>query len=135
GRAHARFLVNGIRHISNEPRTVAGHVWHVTSDQQEAALRSLTDGATVAIQSEDDNPRDSAAALVTVEGFPVGWVPRVLSIGVRQLLAAGPLHATVHRIAKPGTTPHVRLVLDVDAPTPSGFAFDPRRQWEPLVGR
>src|SRR5690625_3132710 len=52
GRAHARFLVNGIRHISNEPRTVAGHVWHVTSDQQEAALRSLTDGATVAIQSE-----------------------------------------------------------------------------------
>lgn len=132
GRVHARFLVSGIRRIPSEPRTIGGHVWHVTADKQEGALRSIAEGRSVALRPEDGNPADPNAVLVTVDDLPVGWIPRVLSAGVRELLVAGPLYAGVHRIASPGTPPHVRLVLDLDASAPPGFEWDRARRWEPL---
>lgn len=132
GRALARFLVNGVRHIPEVPHTVGGRAIHVTPEQQEEALQGVTGGASVLIEAEDDNPRDVDACLVTVHGVPVGWVPRALSTSVRELLTAGPLPATVLRVAESGTPPHVRLVLDLDVPAPPGFDFDRARRWEPL---
>jgi hypothetical protein len=132
GRALARFLVNGVRHIREVPHTVGGRTIHATVEQQEEALQSLTHGSAVLIETEDGNPKDPDACLVTVDGVPVGWVPRALSASVRELLAAGPLEATVHRAAEPGTPPHVRLVLDLDAPAPPAFDFDRARRWDPL---
>lgn len=132
GRALARFLVNGVRHVPEEPHTVGGRTIHATVEQQEEALQSLTSGSTVLIETEDNNPEDPDACLVTVNRVPVGWIPRALSASVRELLTAGPLQATVHRVAAPGTPPHVRLVLDLDTPVPPEFDFDRARLWEPL---
>jgi hypothetical protein len=131
GRALARFLVNGVRHIPEEPHTLVGRTVHVAVEQQEEAIQSLARGSTVLIEPEDDNPQDPDACLVTVHGVPVGWVPRALSASVREL-AARPLEASVHRVAEPGTPPHVRLVLDVDVAASPGFDFDRARRWEPL---
>lgn len=135
GRALARFLVNGVRHIPEEPHTLVGNrTIHVSVDQQESALQSLTRGSTVLIEPEDGNPEDPAACLVTVDRVPVGWVPRALSASVRDL-AGRSLEAQVHRVGEPGTPPHVRLVLDLDVPAPPGFDFDRDRRWEPLTAQ
>jgi hypothetical protein len=133
GRATARFLVNGIRHISHEARNVNGRTIHMTQDEQERALRSLKPGSTVLIEPEVDNPQDADACLVTVESVPVGWVPRALSASVRELMTGDALSATAVRVGGPGTPPHIRLVLDLDVPTPAGFAFDRDNRWAPLT--
>jgi hypothetical protein len=104
----------------------------VTVEQQEEALQSLTHGSAVLIEAEENNPKDRDACLVIVDGVPVGWVPRALSVSIRELLPAGPLKATVHRIAEPGAPPHLRLMLDLDVPVPPEFEFDRSRRWEPL---
>lgn len=132
GRALARFLVNGIRHVCERPHAVGGRTVHATLDEQEEALQSLSQGSTVLIESEDNNLEDPDACLVTVRGVALGWVPRALSASVRELLTAGPLEATVHRVAEPGTPPHVRLVLDLDVSAPPTFAFDRAGLWEPI---
>jgi len=132
GRVFARFLVNGIRHIPSAARTFSGRTIEVTALQQEHALRSLAIGDTVLIESEQGTPEDLDACLVTAGGVPVGWVPRALSRSVRAL-GGLPLEATVHRVAPPGTPPHVRLVLDLNVPAPAGFQFDRHGDWEPLA--
>ena len=137
GRAVARFLVNGVRHIPEEPLTLVGRraAIQVSPDQQESALQSLTRGSTVLIEPEDGNRRDPAACLVTVDHVPVGWVPRALSDSIRELAGRSCVVAKVHRVGQPGTPPHVRLVLDLDVPAPSGFDFDRSRRWEPLAAQ
>lgn len=135
GRALARFLVNGVRHIPEAPRTLVGRpAIRVSLDQQESALQSLTRGSTVLIEPEDGNPQDPAACLVTVDQVPVGWVPRALSASIREL-AGRSLEAKVHRVGEPGSPPHVRLVLDLDVPAPPGFEFDRARRWEPIAAQ
>lgn len=135
GRAQARFLVNGVGHIPDEPRTLGGRTVHTTQSQQEEALQSLAQGSTVLIQAEEGNPRDPDACLITVNGLPVGWVPKALSASVGELLTSGPIPATVLRVAEPGTPAHVRLTLDLDVPSPPGFDFDRAGRWEPLTHR
>lgn len=132
GRARSRFLVNGVRHISEVPRTVGQRTFEVTPVEQEAAIQSLTDGASVSIEPETNNRVDPDAVVATVHGVPVGWVPRALSASVRELLASGSLPATVFRVSAPGTPPHIRLVLDLDVPAPPGFSFDRAGRWDPL---
>lgn len=132
-RARARFFANGLRHIANQERWVRGRIVQATADQQEAALRALSVGDSVLIEAEDANPVDACAALIASDDVPVGWVPRALSASVRQLLASGPLSASVGRISPPGTPPHFRLVLDLDVPVPTGFQFDADGLWEPLA--
>src|SRR5574338_1182751 len=61
GRAHARFLANGVRHIPGHTRVVGGRSRHVTPAEHEAALSSLTVGSTVDVEREDGNPEDSDA--------------------------------------------------------------------------
>lgn len=133
GRARARFLANGVRHIPDRTRTISGHSVSITSEQHEAALRRLQPGDKVRVEREDDNPRDPRASLLTAEGVPLGYVPWALSSGVRSLMQTGALFAAVARIGDPSTPPHVRLVMDLDVPAPEGFEFDPDGRWEPLV--
>lgn len=133
GRAYARFLVNGVSHIPETSRRLLDREVRTTRDQQEAALQSLKVGDRVALEPELDNPQDPAAVLLTVARVPVGWVPRVLSPGIRELLHAGPLEARVHRVNGVNTPVHLRLALDLDASAPSGFVFDRDGKWEPLA--
>lgn len=132
GRARARFLVNGVRHVPDTSRTVGGRRVTVSAEQHETALRGLAPGDTVWVEAEEGNPTDACAALITTEGVPVGWVPRALSASMRELIASGPPSATVVRVGEPGTPPHLRLVLDVDTAAPYGFQFDRDGLWEPL---
>lgn len=132
GRAHARFLANGVRHIPSADRIVGGRTVRVSPEQHEAALLSLAPGDTVLIEAEEGNPMDACAALITTEGIPVGWIPRALSSSIRELMASGQVSATVVRVGAPGTPPHLRLVLDLDVPAPHGFQFDRDGLWESL---
>ncbi len=133
GRARARFLANGVRHIPEEARTVAGRTVTVTPEQHEAALSGLRPGATVLVQPQEGNQHDPHAALVTTDGLPLGWVPRALSASVRELMEITPVRSTVVRVGDPETPPHLRLVLDLNVPAPSSFEFDREGRWDPVV--
>lgn len=132
GRARARFFANGIRHITERARSVRGQLIHVTVEDHERALQSLSVGDMIRIEAEDDNPIDHDACLVTTDGTPVGWVPRALSTSIRRLLSAGALAATVARIGPPSTPSHLRLVLALDVAAPPDFSFDADGVWEPI---
>ncbi len=133
GRASARFLANGVSHIPEAARRLSDREILVTREQQEAALQSVKVGGSVGLEPEADNPQDPAAVLITVAGVPVGWVPRLLSAGVRELLHAAPLEARVHRVNGVNAPFHLRLALDFDAPAPDGFVFDRDGRWELLA--
>lgn len=133
GHVHARFLTNGIRHIPNgTTRILNGASFQVSAEEQERALGSLSFGDELCLLLESDNPKDPHAVVVAHSGVPLGWVPRILSTGVRELIERGQhVRATVHRIADSSAPPHVRLVVDLDAEAPIGFTFDASGNWEP----
>lgn len=132
GRAHARFLASGIRHVPDVDRVVGGRNVTITAHDHEEALRRLVPGQTVVVEAESGNHVDSCASVVTTDGVPLGWVPRALSASIRELLDAGEVTATVVRVGGPSTPAHLRLVLDLDTPAPTGFEFDRERRWEPI---
>jgi hypothetical protein len=135
GRALARFLVNGVSHVCEGERRFSGRTMSLTLEEQEAALRHLQVGDFVMVEAEDDNPKDPSATLVTSEGVPIGWVPRAMSVGVRELMRHASLRPTVVRIGPPETPPHLRLVLDIDVAAPHGFEFDREGRWAPIGGQ
>lgn len=135
GHARARFLANGVRHVPEEARRVSGRTVTVTPEQHEAALQSLRPGTTVLVESEEGNPHDPCAALVTSDGVPLGWVPRAMSASIRELMTVGPIYPTVVRVGEPGTPPHLRLVLDLNVPVSGDFEFDREGLWTPIDGQ
>ncbi len=133
GRAQACFLVNGISHIVEAlPRFAQNSAPHVTPEQHESAMRSLQPGDTVQLRAEIGNPVDPTAVLVMRGTAPLGWVPRILSPSVKELLEAGPVSAVVDRVAPPSSPPHTRIVLDLDVAAPMGFEFDRAQRWVAL---
>lgn len=132
GRAHARFLANGISHIPEGVRHLPGRDVVVGRDEQEGALRSVAPGDLIQLDPERENPEDSAAVLLTVRGVPVGWVPRAISASVRELLDVAPREVVVHRVNGPSAPFHLRLALDLNTPVPPGFVFDREGRWEPI---
>ncbi|QKW32476.1 hypothetical protein HUT17_04915 (plasmid) [Nocardiopsis flavescens] len=132
GRAKARFFANGVRYIPFRELLLEGRTVHTTAAEHEEALLRLRQGIQVHVEAEDNNPQDPDSALITTGGVPLGYVPRFLSRSMRELSAMGRPTLTVARVAPPWAPPHVRLVLDLDMPAPSGFTFDPEGQWEPL---
>jgi hypothetical protein len=135
GRAHARFLANGVSHIPEAPRRLSDREVCVTREQQESALQSLRVGDRIRLEPEVDNPQDPSAVLLTAGGVPVGWVPRALSKSVRELIGVAPLEAMVYRVNGPSAPFHLRLALDLDTPAPAGFVFDREGGWEPLAAQ
>lgn len=133
GRARARFLANGVRHIPDRDRTLNGRTLRVSAAQHEAALRSLSPGEALPVTAETDNPEDAHATLVTVDGCsPLGYVPRVLSASIRELMDAADVSLTVARVGAPDAPAHLRLVLDLDLAAPPKFEFDRAGRWVPL---
>lgn len=133
GRVRARFLVNGIRHVAGQRCAFLDRVTTVSSGDHEAAFARLHIGASVTIEAEVDNESDETASMVTVDGVPLGWVPRSLSQGVRQLLDHGPVSPTVIAVRGTETPSHLRLVLDLDEEVPDSFSFDPAGNWQTLA--
>lgn len=132
GRARARFLANGVSHIPEMTRRLSDRDVLVTREQQEAILQALQVGDRLQVQAEVGNPQDPASVFLMSRGLPIGWVPRVLSASVRELLDATPLEVSVYRVSGPTAPFHLRLALDLDTPAPLGFEFDRDGRWEPL---
>ena len=98
GRARARFLTSGVRHVPDGPLHLTTGIVTVSRSEHEAALESLSPGATVDFAPQIENPDDANATLVTLtapSGTPLGWVPQSLTASIRELLEAAPIHARV----------------------------------------
>jgi hypothetical protein len=133
GRARARFLTSGVRHVPDHPLHLSTGTVTVSRSEHEAALESLRPGAIVDFVRQMENPHDANATLVTLTGpagTPLGWVPQSLTASIRELLEAAPIHARVLRVNGPESPSHLRLVLDLDVPAPDGFQFDREGRWE-----
>ena len=147
GRARARFFANGVKHIPKGPLAVSGRKITVSAAQHEQALTALGPGDQTRLVREDHNPADPWACLITTvpstggsdsarannRVMPLGWVPRVLSRDIHELLAFGPISCSVVRVGPHGSPSHQRLVLDLNHPAPNGFQFDPSGQWQALA--
>lgn len=133
GVIHARFLANGVRHIPDEERNIAGRLVRVSPEQHETALGALRPGDQLVVEPELNNSHDPDAAVITHEGVPLGYVPRFLSSSVRELLRWGPVLPVVVRVGEPDTPSHLRLVVDIEQAGPPGFSFDREGRWEPIT--
>ena len=136
GHLHTRFLTSGIRHIPDESiLTVGSTPVQVSIDEHERALGALNDGDLLTLLPQSNNPKDPDAVILAADGVPLGWVPRILSAGVRTLMESGvDVRASVQRIAGPAAPPHVRLVVDLEAEAPTDFTFDVAGDWEQYCG-
>ncbi|MCT1458957.1 hypothetical protein M3G03_05295 [Aestuariimicrobium sp. p3-SID1156] len=133
GRARARFFANGVRHVPGHRAELENGEVIVTGEEQERAIRQLHTGSSLALSPELSNPVDPDATLLTCEGVPVGWVPRVLSSSVRELHQNGATTVRVHRVSDSPEPSHTRLVLELDVPAPPGFLFDRPGNWSLLA--
>lgn len=134
GVASARFFVNGVRHIvSDATVSIRGRTTVVTPDGHELALAGLAAGSRLVAAPEDDNISDpDAMIVVTVDGVPLGWVPRALAPSIRELAADGDVPLTVVRTGRPDGPAHQRLVVDMSVAVDESFQFDRDGRWEPL---
>ncbi|MCI1747341.1 MAG: hypothetical protein LKI24_04060 [Acidipropionibacterium sp.] len=131
GTATAQFLVNGISHIPDGPLHLDDRTVQATRPQLDGALAGLQKLQSVRLAREINNPEDPHAVLVMDGTVPLGWVPRVLSQGVRHLMASGLVSAVVENLGSVGASDHERLTLRIRAAAPEGFSFDPDGQWAP----
>ena len=130
--AQARFLVNGVRYVAGVERQISGIPTLVDARTLEDAFSRLHVGDRLEILPEEGNEIDEHALMVVSSGVPLGWVPRFLAPSVRRLLSEGRVFATVMRVNGPSAPTHLRLALEMNAPAPVGFSFDPEGSWEPL---
>ncbi len=95
GEFEIRFLVHGIRHLTDDERS---------------RIDTLTAGQTLALTREPHNPEDSDAVLVTEAGHRLGYVPSPLLDFVRPSMAY-PYDLTVERVNPPAAGFHMRLLV------------------------
>lgn len=95
GPVDVRFLVHGIRHLTEDER---------------ARIDSLREGQPLQLRPEPDNPVDDRAVLVTDDGHRLGYVPGPLLDYVHPILAGD--HAlTVERVNPAEAGFHMRLLV------------------------
>ncbi|MDO5286939.1 MAG: hypothetical protein Q4G45_09005 [Actinomycetia bacterium] len=132
GRAKARFLVNGIQHVPGAHRLCDGREIVITPERHSDVLDQLRAGDRLRIEAEL-NEQDDHACLLTKDEEPVGWVPRILSRGMRELSRESSTYASVVRAGGADVPPHLRVVVEVNTTAPPGFRFDPEGEWLPDV--
>jgi hypothetical protein len=128
------FLVNGIRHLHEEPLFPEGRETHVSSEEVQAALNSLEEGAELTLVPEPLNPVNPRAILVADStATPVGWVPNLLAEDVNTLMESGaPLRVTVRKV-NPDAPWHMRLLAQLHLRIPAGFRFFAGEGWTPIA--
>ena len=133
GHARARFFVNGVSHIPDYTAQFADTTVRVSRTTHETAIAELHPGARLNLAPEPNNTVDPTAILLTHEGVPIGWVPRLLSPSLGELVVAGVDSVQVRRVADYPEPSHTRIVVELDAPCPDGFIFDRHGAWLPIV--
>src|SRR6266566_7693110 len=74
------FLVHGIRHAHEGPRSLDGHEIRVTREQVETALAQLRPADELRLAREPGNPPINPLAIMVIgSSIPVGWVPDLLA--------------------------------------------------------
>jgi hypothetical protein len=128
------FLVHGIRHMYEQPRTLNGNTIEVTNDQVQQALAGLQRGDPLRIVPEPMNIKNPQAMIVMGSStVPIGWVPDLLVADLNRLLASAATSLTVAQVNGPDAPPHMRLLARLSA-TPAGdFRFFADPLWEPLA--
>lgn len=133
GCARARFFLNGVRYVPGRTFNIDGVRRTSSAEEHERALMLLERGSSLTVHRED-NEQDPDALIVASGGIALGYIPAVLSSAVRALLEANKdLVLTTVRRNGPQHSPHLRAVVELNAPAPQGFSFDPDGNWEPLV--
>jgi hypothetical protein len=128
------FLVNGVRHVHEEPVYPDRRELRVTLDEVEAALASLKPGAALGLVREPLNPKNPLAIIVLgPSSVPVGWVPNLLVDDMHRLMASANVTATAVHINPPATPPHMRLLARLTANPAGNFRFFIGEKWEPLA--
>lgn len=73
-----------------DPQTAAVKVVGVTFDNRQATIARLMPGQGVTLQREPDNRYDpNAVAVVTLDGAPAGYLPKVLAACLAPQMDAG----------------------------------------------
>jgi hypothetical protein len=127
------FLVNGMRHVPEEPRILDGEEVHATYEQIDAALASLQPGDDLALAREPDNPQNPLALMVTGASVPVGWVPDLLVEDVSNLLNRAKVSVTVAHVNGPDAPWHLRLLARLQAAPVADYRFFTGERWTPLA--
>lgn len=129
------FLVHGVRHAHEEPRTLNGQEISVTRRQVEAALARLEPGDQLALAPEPGNPVSPLAIMVIGSSVPVGWVPDLLAEDIHALQRRATVTVTVEHVNGPDAPWHLRLLARLQASPAGGYQFFAGEQWTPLSGQ
>ena len=127
------FLVNGVRHIPDEPLVLDGRPIEVTREQVEAALSRLHPGDALQLVREPANKHNPLALLVMAPAAtPVGWVPNLMVEDMRKLIARADVSVTAEHINGPDAPWHLRLLARLTARGAGDFRFFTGEQWDLL---
>lgn len=127
------FLVNGIRHVHEEPLRLEGGDMRISKDDVEAALKSLKPDGYLGLVSEPRNPKNACAiVVVTASGIPVGWVPDLLADDIHRLMKSVSVQVTTAHVNGADAPSHLRLLARLTAQPPEDFRFFIGEKWEPI---
>jgi hypothetical protein len=126
------FLVNGMRYVHDEPRTLDGRKISVARGQIDAVLAQLKPGDELALAPEHDNPVNTLALMVLGSSVPLGWVPDLLVEDLHVLMQRTKVSVRVERVNGPDAPWHLRLLVRLQASPANGFRFFTGEKWLPL---
>jgi hypothetical protein len=127
------FLVNGIRHVHEEPLRLEGGEMRVSKGEVEAALKSLKPGSPLDLVPEPGNQFNPCAILVASSGTPVGWVPDLLVNDMGRLMKSVAVRVTADHINGPDAPSHLRLLARLTARPPDDFRFFVGEKWSEIA--
>ena len=127
------FLVNGVRHVPDEPLVLDGRPIEVTREQVEAALSRLHPGDALQLVREPANKHNPLALLVMAPAAtPVGWVPNLMVEDMHKLIARADVSVTAEHINGPDAPWHLRLLARLTARGAGDFRFFTGEEWDLL---
>ena len=127
------FLVNGVRHIPDEPLVLDGRPIEVTREQVEAALSRLRPGDALQLVREPENKHNPLALLVMAPAaIPVGWVPNLMVEDMHKLIARADVSVTAEHINGPDAPWHLRLLARLTARGAGDLRFFTGKEWDLL---
>jgi hypothetical protein len=127
------FLVNGVRHVPDEPLVLDGRPIEVTREQVETALSRLHPGDALQLVREPANKHNPLALLVTAPAAtPVGWVPNLMVEDMHKLIARADVSVTAEHINGHDAPWHLRLLARLTAHGAGDFRFFTGEEWDLL---
>ena len=129
-----RFLVNGVRHVHEEPLYPDGREIQVSREDVESALASLKPGAALRLVREPLNMKNARAIIVAGPGgTPVGWVPDLLLDDMHRLMSSADVRVAAEHVNGADAPSHMRLLATLTARPAGEFRFFTGPEWAVLA--